>query len=80
MLNSNHCFFLINNIEITHKNKINISFRSKGDGSIIDVNKIASIFGGGGHTKASGCVINGSLGDVKKKVLDKIEEVLKNRD
>ena len=62
------------------KNKINISFRSKGDGSIIDVNKIASIFGGGGHTKASGCVINGSLGDVKKKVLDKIEEVLKNRD
>jgi len=60
-------------------NKINISFRSKGNGNVIDVNKMASIFGGGGHTKASGCVITGSLKDVKKKVLSKIEEVLKNQ-
>jgi phosphoesterase RecJ-like protein len=59
------------------KNKINISFRSKGNGDVIDVNKIASLFGGGGHTKASGCVIAGRLEDVKKKVLAKVEEVLK---
>jgi phosphoesterase RecJ-like protein len=58
------------------KKKINISFRSKGNGCAIDVNKIAAIFGGGGHTKASGCIVAGSLKDVKKKVLDKIEEVL----
>jgi phosphoesterase RecJ-like protein len=59
------------------KNKINISFRSKGNGDVVDVNKIASIFGGGGHTKASGCVVTGSLEEVKKKVLAKVEEVLK---
>jgi len=52
---------------------INISFRSKGD---VDVNKIASAFGGGGHMKASGCVIAGTLPGVKRKVMSKIEEVL----
>lgn len=52
---------------------INISFRSKGD---VDVNKIASAFGGGGHIKASGCVVAGTLADIKKKVLLKIEEAL----
>jgi len=52
---------------------INVSFRSKGDA---DVNKIASAFGGGGHVKASGCVIVGTLSEVKAKVLAKIEETL----
>jgi len=61
------------------KNKINISFRSKGNGSVIDVNKIASLFGGGGHTKASGCIVAGSLEEVKNKVLTKVEEVLKGK-
>lgn len=58
--------------------KINVSFRSKGNGETIDVNKIASSFGGGGHTRASGCIIDGSLAEAKKKVLAKIEEALKN--
>ncbi|MDP2929673.1 MAG: bifunctional oligoribonuclease/PAP phosphatase NrnA [Candidatus Omnitrophota bacterium] len=56
------------------KNRINISFRSKGNGDVIDVNKIASFFGGGGHTKASGCIMMGGIKEVKKKVLEKIEE------
>ena len=59
------------------KNKINISFRSKGNGDVIDVNRIASFFGGGGHTKASGCVIMGGMKEAKSKVLDKVEDVLK---
>jgi len=54
--------------------KINISFRSKGDA---DVNKIASSFGGGGHMKASGCTIEGTLADAENKVLSKVEEFLK---
>ncbi len=54
---------------------ISISFRSKGDA---DVNKIASAFGGGGHVKASGCVIAGTMSEVKTKVLAKIEETLLN--
>ena len=62
-----------------NKNKINVSFRSKGNGDTIDVNKIASCFGGGGHMKASGCVITGTLEEAKKKVLAKVEEVLKKK-
>lgn len=59
------------------RNKINVSFRSKGD---VDVNRIASFFGGGGHVKASGCVIEGTLASAEKKVLGKIEEMLGGRD
>lgn len=59
--------------------KINISFRSKGNGEVIDVNKIASVFGGGGHTKASGCIITGTLEDAKKKVIAEVEKELNRR-
>jgi phosphoesterase RecJ-like protein len=45
----------------------------------VDVNGLASCFGGGGHVKASGCVMEGGLEEVEKKVLDKIEEVLHGR-
>jgi phosphoesterase RecJ-like protein len=62
-----------------NNNEINISFRSKGNGDATDVNKIASLFGGGGHTKASGCVVTGSLKEVKKKVLAKVEASLKSK-
>jgi phosphoesterase RecJ-like protein len=55
-------------------NRINISFRSKAGA---DVNKIASSFGGGGHVKASGCILEGALADVEAKVVAKIEESLK---
>lgn len=56
--------------------KINISFRSKGD---VDVNGIAAHFGGGGHMKAAGCIIEGTLAEAERKVLAKAEEVLKNK-
>jgi len=59
--------------DLKDSNKINISFRSKGDGIVVDVNKIASLFGGGGHTRAAGCVITGSLEEAKKKVLAGID-------
>jgi phosphoesterase RecJ-like protein len=52
---------------------INVSFRSKGGA---DVNMLASFFGGGGHVRASGCTLKGSLSSVKRKVLAKAEEVL----
>lgn len=56
--------------------KISVSFRSKGEA---DVNSIASFFGGGGHVKASGCVIDGALAEVERKVLAKVDEVLHGR-
>jgi phosphoesterase RecJ-like protein len=43
-----------------------ISMRSK----TIDVSKIATSFGGGGHKKAAGCTIHQSLLDSKKTIVD----------
>jgi phosphoesterase RecJ-like protein len=57
-----------------HPSRINVSFRAKSD---VDVNRIASAFGGGGHQRASGCTVKGSLAAVEKKVLSKVEEALK---
>ena len=56
---------------MSDKSMINISFRSKGE---VDVNKIASLFGGGGHKRAAGCTVKGNLEDVKRQVLEKVDE------
>lgn len=63
--------------DLVDSGRINVSFRSKGDD--VDVNRLAAYFGGGGHAKASGCIIDGRLDEVKKKVLTKVEEVLRGR-
>ena len=57
------------------KNEIKVSLRSTG---AVDVNLIAKKFGGGGHSRASGCRIKGSLGRVIKKVVSKVRGELKN--
>ena len=46
--------------------KIKVSFRAKGD---IDVAALAQQFGGGGHAKASGASLAGSLAEVQAQVL-----------
>ncbi|MFH1823892.1 MAG: bifunctional oligoribonuclease/PAP phosphatase NrnA [Candidatus Firestonebacteria bacterium] len=53
-------------------NKIKLSFRSKKDE--VDVSKIASLFNGGGHIRASGAQVKGKLKEVKEKVLKKVFE------
>jgi phosphoesterase RecJ-like protein len=52
-----------------------ISLRSKGR---INVQKIASVFGGGGHAPAAGCSINAPLVVAMKRVLVAVREALKN--
>ena len=52
---------------------IHVGFRSKGRAN---VNVLASKFGGGGHPKASGCLLEGDLENVAKKVLKTAEEFL----
>lgn len=47
--------------------KVKVSFRSTGD---VDVNALARQFGGGGHAKASGALIPGTLEDVRERVLE----------
>ncbi len=46
--------------------KVKVSFRSTGD---VDVNRFAREFGGGGHAKASGALITGSLDAVRERVV-----------
>jgi len=51
-----------------------ISIRTKDN---YDASKIASVFGGGGHLKASGCKILGSIEEVKTQLLEAIKKELK---
>ncbi len=50
-----------------------ISLRSKGQ---VNVAKIAEGFGGGGHARAAGCSLKGSISEVKSEVIRSIEEAL----
>ena len=53
--------------------KIKVSFRSVGD---VDVSAFAAQFGGGGHAKASGASISGSLDQVQQQVLTAARRLL----
>jgi bifunctional oligoribonuclease and PAP phosphatase NrnA len=46
--------------------KVKVSFRSTGG---VDVNRFARRFGGGGHAKAAGAMIVGSLEEVRERVI-----------
>lgn len=61
--------FLYQTDEETYK----ISLRSK---SYVDVNRIAGIFGGGGHIRAAGCTVQGRPEDIIKQLLSHIERAL----
>lgn len=51
-------------------NVIKASLRSK---NLVDVCAIAKVFGGGGHIRASGCTINGSLEQAKQLILQEVQ-------
>lgn len=53
--------------------KVKVSFRSTGG---VDVNAFARKFGGGGHARAAGALIAGSLDDVRERVLAEARAVL----
>lgn len=44
-----------------------ISFRSKG---AVNVDQLAALFGGGGHQRAAGCVMQGELRRLKEKIIE----------
>ncbi len=54
--------------------EVRVNLRSQGK---VDVNKIASLFGGGGHKAAAGCTLHGDIAQVSKKVLAGIRRYLK---
>ena len=53
--------------------KVKISFRSTGD---VDVNRFARRFGGGGHVKASGALVAGTLEEVRERVVSDARDFL----
>lgn len=54
--------------------RVKISFRASGD---VDVSAIASQFGGGGHRKAAGCSVAGTLDDVRPKIIEAAEQAVR---
>ena len=54
---------------------VKVSIRSNRS---IDVSKIAAEFGGGGHKRASGCLIKGKLDEVKEQLLKAVIKVVSN--
>lgn len=57
-------------ISETEEGTSRFSFRSK---RYVDVNKVASIFGGGGHIRAAGCTVRGDWKEPLKTFLEAIE-------
>ena len=51
---------------------VKLSFRSKS----VDVNKIASEYGGGGHVLAAGASVEGNLKDVLEKAVERVKREL----
>ena len=54
-----------------------VSLRSNG---IVDVNKVAAAFGGGGHVRAAGCTMHGRAYDVINNLTYYIDKMLKEND
>lgn len=50
----------------TSEGKYKISFRSK---EAVDVNQLAAQFGGGGHIRAAGCVMEGELRKIRNRII-----------
>ncbi len=56
----------------TKEGDVKVSLRSADD--IFDVSAVASVFGGGGHVKASGCLIKSTLEEAERRLLSAIEK------
>jgi len=54
--------------------KWKLSLRAKSKG--ISVNKVAGVFGGGGHPAAAGCTIEGTLDEVEAKIVKTLKEFM----
>lgn len=61
---------------VEHDEFIKVSFRSK-EPDIMDVNEIASRFGGGGHPAAAGAELSGSLDEAVDRVIAVVEDYLR---
>lgn len=63
-------------IHETANHEYKVSMRSN---NYVDVSKVAAYFGGGGHVRAAGCTMNGSLHDAINNLALHIEEQMKEQ-
>ena len=64
-------------IGITMKEKTPGEFRiSMRSADYVDVSKICQSLGGGGHVKASGCSMSGTVDEVRQTLLDAVGKAL----
>ena len=56
------------------ENLYKVSLRSR---EYVNVSDVALMLGGGGHVKAAGCLVQGTIEEVKEKVLSEIKKVMK---
>lgn len=59
--------------ELEENMKVKVSFRARDKA---DVSKIAAVFGGGGHVKAAGCLLENSLDSAQQLVLNEVSNAL----
>ena len=59
------------------QNVFKVSLRS---GNEVDVSKIAGYFGGGGHVRAAGCTMSGSVHDVINNLSAQIDKQIKEHE
>ncbi len=57
----------------TENGQVKVSLRSRH----WPINQVAAQFGGGGHAKAAGCVVSGSLQETRERVVSAVQEALK---
>ena len=60
--------------DIDVRDKVNVNFRSSGR---VNVNVVASRFGGGGHCQAAGCVLGCGLQEAQDKVLAEAKKAIR---
>ncbi|GIP27335.1 phosphoesterase [Paenibacillus sp. J23TS9] len=59
--------------KVIHENAVKVSLRSAGK---VDVAALAQSFGGGGHVRAAGCRIEGSLETIIQQVVERVKSQL----
>ncbi len=65
--------FFMSEMDGSQNGQVRVSFRSKGEH---DVSQVAAHFGGGGHKKAAGCTIQGTLEEATQRILEQIKLAL----
>ena len=64
-------------LKVRSENEIKVSLRSN---SYVDVSRVANEFGGGGHIRAAGCsILDKSVDDAIKIILEKVEKAINER-